>query len=616
MGFIFSTKIHDPQRALTTIHHQKEQRGFKIGAFDVETGGLKGEAVVMTQLCHEMWPEPLAWETIEEALDYLFNRSPKELFRTIWYSHNAEFDWRYMVFPIKQMFGDRFLIETKERAEGTIYELKIYEKHIFDKGGNNLLVTTFRDSMALFPQSLAKFTGAFAPQHAKQDIGLGRGVKFDNQNPVHVEYAKNDVVALIVALINFDKEVYRHYGVHIKGTTASTAFAAWQMTIPEGEFHDRLSAEAEAFIRKCYYGGLVQLNAPVGVRVPHVTTLDRNSSYPAAMRLGVPFGDALYTTKFVNDLPGYYRVTAHVPRDAILPIVPHRNDDGAMCWPTGNFQTYLSSMEIAYTRGLGITYEIHEGYYFPDGLKFCFNDFVDKCEALRGSEGVKGTPTETVVKLMQNSVYGRFGMKPEGREGIISFDGCPDGYEPFFNPDSGEINQFLYMRRVERQANYMLPHYAAWITAGARIAIDEDTEALGRSRCLYRDTDSIALACESVTSDRIGPRYGQLKNEGLKYNVMYIGPKAYSWEDYKGGVWSLDGRLKGIPSKSKTQEFLAAVRDGTAQPVPYTSVTSFEHQQKTGVFSKERVRSVSKSENVYGHRIESGVFRPRHLEEI
>jgi hypothetical protein len=212
---------------------------------------------------------------------------------------------------------------------------------------------------------------------------------------------------------------------------------------------------------------------------------------------------------------------------------------------------------------------------------------------------------------MQNAVYGRFGMKPEGRESVISYDGMPDGFMADVDEESGEISDVLFSKLTIRSTNYMLPHYAAWITANARIELDKDTEALGRGLCRYRDTDSASIEACEITTDRVGTKYGMLKDEGLKQDAMYFGPKNYNWFDPKKN--KLDGRMKGIPEKHKTPEFLARVRDGEDCGVDYLSVCGMLTNIKTGKFSVDRKRSVSKPENVYGHDIVDGWFRPKHF---
>ena len=76
--------------------------------------------------------------------------------------------------------------------------------------GKPVLITRFRDSYAVFNSTLKQFTDSFAPEFAKQDIGLSSGTIFNPRNPLHRDYAKNDVIGLVNALLNYDRTVHRH----------------------------------------------------------------------------------------------------------------------------------------------------------------------------------------------------------------------------------------------------------------------------------------------------------------------------------------------------------------------------------------------------------------------
>ena len=57
-----------------------------------------------------------------------------------------------------------------------------------------------------------------------------------------------------------------------------------------------------------------------------------------------------------------------------------------------------------------------EGYLFDS--KYIFNDYVDTLYKIK-SELSKDNPLYTIAKLLLNSLYGRFGMKPEIEDHII-----------------------------------------------------------------------------------------------------------------------------------------------------------------------------------------------------
>jgi hypothetical protein len=596
---------------------ERSKRNFLIAAFDVETKGLDGE-LQLCQFYHEQWSEPRVYHRIEYFLEYFFSLEPKLLRKTITYIHNIDYDMRY-VWDVLKPHLEIYDFECRERSPGKFYEIRVLSKTEKTKNGKPVLITRFRDSMAVFPHSLEKFTKQFAPEFIKLDIGLGRGVEFNRKNPVHIAYAKNDVLGLVKAIQTFDELIYDNFSVHLKGTTSSTAYSAWLRTIDEDLIIGRQAPIVEEFMRKCYNGGLVQINADHGRHYDHTTTLDINSSYPASMRLGVPKGKAVWTPRYKSGFPGFYHVTATIPEDAELPIIASR-DGHHLAWARGTFDAYVNSNEMEHAETKGCSFVVHSGFYFPEGLMDCFGDFITICEKLRTK--FKGQAAETMVKLIQNSLYGRFGMRPEGRECKVSTDGVPEGFLPVIDEDSGIALGNVYYRNVTREAPYMLPHIAAWITGNSRILIDRMTEAAGRHRVLYRDTDSITIIGSDINpalSAFIGSEYGLLKNEGLKFDTRYHAPKSYTYRDATGTIKAV---YKGIPAKLMepdtpgSSELLERLHNGERVEVTYHSSTSLQASWRLCKKSITRTRSATLVENIYGHDLEKGRFRPRLISAL
>lgn len=606
------------RRSITWAKEEGEKLSFFVAAFDVETDGLDGK-LQLAQSHHELWSEPHVYRRVKHFLEYIFDQMDVDILaKSIWFIHNADYDLRYLFEDMgRTIYGARYDIDCRERSPGKFYEIRILSKTEKTKRGEPKVITRFRDSLAIFPHSLKKFTESFAPQFVKLDIGLGHGVRFDRSNPVHIEYAKNDVRGLVAAVLKFDALVFENFKVHIKGTTSSTAYAAWLRTLVKDEYIDRQATGVTEFMRLCYNGGLVQINAIFGHHYEETTTFDINSSYPASMKLGIPKGRAVWTRVYVPEHPGFYHCTVTIPKGATFPIMPARHEHN-LAWARGTFETYVSSIEIEHAKARGAIFTFHHGFYFPAGLLDCFSAFVGICERLRREH--KKTSTETVVKLMQNSLYGRFGMRPDGRECKVSFDGVPDGYLPVIDEDTAAAVPNVYWKAVTREAEYMIPHIAAWITANSRILIDLATEAAGRDLTLYRDTDSVTIIGTGV-NDRLkalcGDAYGMLKNEGVKYETRYHAPKCYTYRDASGVIHAV---YKGIPAKMLdpdtpgSMELLEALHRGETPNVDYHSSTSLQTFFRTGKKSIPRTRRGTNVENVYGHSIEQGRFRPRWID--
>ncbi|MGI0010011.1 MAG: DNA polymerase, partial [Nitrosopumilaceae archaeon] len=394
--------------ALRGLSPMKRERYFTVAAFDTETEGLDGK-LLLVQSYKEGDEDAKIYYNMKDFLNYIFSFDIKINSKIIWYAHNLEYDWRYLLDSFKD-FSFVYKIEACESTQGKFFQFIIREKT------TNKIVTRFRDSMALYPASLQNFTSQFAPKNMKQNIGLGDGIIFDYNNPKHINYAKNDVISLVHAIINFDTLLFEKFHVHVKGTTASTALTAWLRTISKDQFHRRICNSAEDFIRKNYYGGVVQLNVEPSKEYYDIHIFDINSSYPFVMKNGVPFGQPYYTEFYKFGYPGFYRVLISIPENEILPIIGKRNYK-TLLWPCGTFETFISSVEIEYAKKLKYKIEIYEGYFFPKILD-CFSNFVNQCEKLRNL--YKNEATEIVVKLMQNSLYGKFGMRKEGREILIA----------------------------------------------------------------------------------------------------------------------------------------------------------------------------------------------------
>lgn len=593
---------------------QRDSRSFLIGAIDIETDGFGGEYVYGT-IHHETWACARGYERMSDLLDYLFSLDAKLLKDTIWFSHNGEFDWSRLI-QYFHAHNEGFEIQAMEKMEGKFFQFNV-------KGPDGKLVTTWRDSLALWPGKLKDLLIAFAPHCPKGETPI----PFDPKNEAHVRYALNDAYGLVEGLRGFDKELYRVYGVHIKGTIASTGYQALLRALPEDEVYTRVNGSIETWFRNCYYGGRVQINAKLSEYSELINSFDINSSYPAQMRLGVPGGRPRHTDIIREDVnglyPGFYYGRVTMP-DLPLPFIPHKNEHGQLSFPRAGkpFYTYLSSIEIEYLRLLGGDIDDDdpkfEGFYFPEGLCYPFNAFVDMCEHTRNAN--KGTSTEKVIKLIQNSVYGKFGTRPEGREVIVSFGNkVPEGYVLYIDLDTGEHIPNAFIREAARDAAYMLPHWAAWITAQARLCLDRGIRTAGAKNVLYIDTDSIKTTPEGtarmLASDLVGKVYGQFKDEGDIKRFRAIAPKVYAgYKKDETGEYAPWFAVKGIPAKQALEQF-EDLHAGKEIMAEWESPNSFTTMMRTGKMSANRLRHSTDFRNVYGHEVISNHYYSRMANE-
>lgn len=502
-----------------------------ICAGDVETDGLGGKLLMvqwgyMGQVFTASGPD-----MVEQFFNALLDM-PKP---AVWFLHFAQYDWRYFLEYIEEK---GLLVEIGLRTESDIYEIRV-------KRNKGDAWSCMRDSYALWSHPLSKLADSFCPEIPKLEIDIAN---FNPNDPVHIEYAKRDVLILLLGLPRLFDMISEHFGVVPSATAAGTALKAWQKSLDKDLIFDcQPWGECEAFMRQGYYGGLVFLTS--NIAHANCKTYDLNSSYPASMmEYGVPFGQPTYTTDFEDDYPGIYRVRVKTPDDLIVPILPARNERGAMRWYKGTFETVVTTQELKFAVEQGYeVLELFEGYFFEKTV-FPFDDFIGLCRMIR--KAFPGQTEEQVAKLMQNSLYGKFGSRRE-RTRLIH---CKDldeesliGATPF--DEAGH----WYIKNELDELMRCMPQWAIFITANSRLRLLRQVYKIGPANVIYGDTDSITVKGGVEYEIDEGPEYGQWKLEKEWEIFRAIAPKVYS------GILGADagkkkkgdymGAAKGLPRK-------------------------------------------------------------------
>jgi len=495
-----------------------------ICAGDVETEGLGGKLLMVQwgylgQVYYDSSPQ-----MVEKFFD-AFLSMPKP---AVWFFHFAQYDWRYF---LEYMESSGLIVEIAMRTETDIYEIRC-------KRHENDTWSVMRDSYALWSHPLKKLAESFCPEIPKLDIEIEN---FDPSDPEHIEYAKRDVKILLTGLPRLFDMINEHFSVNPSATAAGTALKAWQKSLPKGVIYDCQEwGETEAFIRQAYYGGLVFLTSNAAHE--NCLTFDRNSSYPAAMlEFGVPCGRPQYTKEYEDKYPGIYRVRVRAPESLVIPILPARNIRGAMRWYRGEFETCATTQELQFAAQNGYEIiELYEGVFF-ERMEFPFSDFINLCRMIR--KAFPKSTEEQVAKLMQNSLYGKFGSRRERTRLIHHSDLDEDsliGAMPF--DDAG----LWYVKKELDEGMRCMPQWAVFITANARLALLKEAYKIGPENVLYGDTDSLTIKSGVEHHIDVGPEYGQWKLEKEWEIFRAIAPKVYAGI-LKDGTYK--GAAKGLPRK-------------------------------------------------------------------
>jgi hypothetical protein len=570
----------------------KERKPFEV--FDFETSDLGGELLACSYMMEGQ--TEATYITGRNILQTLFDVMAVN-HQYIWYAHNAQYELLYFIEAMR-CYEDRVSIFNRSDRDVFMIHFSIPEY------GKNAVIE-IRDSLAVYPESLASFTKVFSPDKAKLSFDFDN-VIFDPSNPDHIEYSKRDSEALLASLLAFDDSLMTNFGVHIQSTTAATAMAAWQATIPDGTFYNLHEIEDDK-IREAYYGGLVFLT-DTNVH-KNAKSYDINSSYPSNMLSDpVPLGKPMTTKKITGDL-GIYDVTVTCPNSIRIPCLASRSN-GGIIWQTGTFRTWSTSCELEFAIKQGYTIDkVHEGLVWKQSVK-PFTVFINKCKSIR--KRYKGTGYEKTAKLMQNSLYGRFGSRRQRKK---FYRGIPKGENELEFLPWG--NGFYY-REEEADTIKALPQWAVFITARSRLLLLEAAYSVGPENCLYGDTDSITL--KQGHSLPTGDDYGQFKLEKEWLEFRARAPKVYSGKIVNplDNTVEMKGAVKGIPKKYwESQDILAKVFLTGSGTIEYKSLERLITSMKTGyVGVKNATRSISQIGNCQSWRInQDGTVRPVNAQE-
>lgn len=398
------------------------------------------------------------------------------------------------------------------------------------------------DSIKLIPLALAKACKTFNLP-GKEDLSLDT----HEDSPQWEIYNERDCRALWSVLGRFHTMVEDRLGGEVGITTPATAMKTWRRKylahkIPRGE-------ESHEFIFSTYCGGRTEVFQREATALNYY---DINSSYPAVMREPMPSGVPIWwngkpPSSFTRPGSGYVGfVEADVEIDDYIPILPIKRD-GKLMFPAGRLRGRWDWAELSRVRdrvrrfGKSVWFEsspllasmVEDLYPFRDSSLPHYD------------EGLA-----YVVKILLNSLYGKFGQSPLRRKVVPFSEDLPKGAVPV---DGTPFSPVWYIDE-EVTAPYIMPQIAAHVTSLARVKLYEHLLASGESLA-YCDTDSILTSSVLDTSTKIG----ELKNEypGVTFSGTFLAPKLYMLHGSDGSVKVV---AKGI--RERTEATFETLRSG------------------------------------------------------
>lgn len=404
---------------------------------------------------------------------------------------------------------------------------------------------TFLDSMNLYPMAL---------DTVGKIIGLEKGIidhdRDENSDAELLKYCCRDCEITLKAVKFFRDIIYDKFKTHIRYTTAATSMAVFRANYLNETWY-KMDGWKNDFFREGYYGGRVEVFKKGFIEKP-IWHYDVNSLYPYAMKsdkfahpnyLKYISGENIDIEKYLQ-YEGVAQCTVKTP-EIHIPILPYRRES-KLLFPTGIFNATWQLSELKYALENGYKIVSTDRVLYSSKSFNPFRDFINKLYAMRQDFKTTNNPAESIIKLVMNALYGKFGE---------SHDNKIYGWE--YEQDKFKFGDFYPVGEVKDNAasfgyfstgnSEFTPHtffnICGQVTATARVILHKLLTAADVHNIIYCDTDSI-FSLSSLPDSMVNDSLGGLKLEGEYLSGTFLRPK---W--YAAGK---NIKIKGVPRRTIT----------------------------------------------------------------
>jgi len=453
-------------------------------------------------------------------------------------------------------------------AHNTQYDLPILEGGTFPSGdmlftASNLLWSKYihwgrkvsiYDSGNLFPRHSVAALGGFVnlpklelnPRLLQQlaDARPWRHFTEAEQKEIR-EYNLLDAEIVYQAVSEL-QEMILDLGGELRATIASCA-----MDIYRRAYHRfpwlSIGPATNKIVRSGYYGGRTE--AFVFGEVQGVNMYDVTSLYPYAQQeANFPHPNSL-TIDLLPDKTsqwlkkeGICSVTVQVP-ESFIPPLPYRFNK-RLFFPYGRMRGEWTISEVRHALELGVALLGCDWVISSSKTFNPFGRYIDDLFSLRSVYLANADRAANLIKLLLNSLYGKWGLNPDrGLYRLVSLEQVDD-FENMEGYISQEINGRLFAYgpiKSDRQPDYVNVFIAAQISAGARLILLDTLLDQGVQSC-YCDTDSIITQGRIPEGDGLGDWRLQMENGSAEL----LGPKAYALHN---AAMESVYHAKGVPQR-------------------------------------------------------------------
>lgn len=384
----------------------------------------------------------------------------------------------------------------------------------------------FIDTFSFLKTSVEKMGKILGiPKLPKPDF-LGERPKTDKEKKILEEYNLRDSY-ITYRFIQFLQRTFNDMGAKLKVTIASTSMDLYKRKYLTGEMMQP-SRDIMEYLFNGYYGGRCEAFVRGGVSPDvHLRGYDVNSLFPTCMLGHYPDPNKVSFIKrpskhIIDENEGVACVTIESPKH-LIPYLPFRTKD-KLLFPTGKLRkSYYTFFEIreALKRGYKLL-AVHDAVCYPDTIR-PFKKFVEDLYAKRLEFQHDGDEREYAVKLLLNSLYGKFGQQIREKEVIVHESKMT--YNHLIRSGAVRVGEFfIYKKFQNKLPKFINPIFSIYTTAYARHRLYELFERTGFDDVYYSDTDSIFIPKRLPTGEELG----EVKDIwGREVEGVIIKPKMY-----------------------------------------------------------------------------------------
>lgn len=346
-----------------------------------------------------------------------------------------------------------------------------------------------------------------------------------------------------------------------------------------------LSCIPQLFIQKCIVGGRCMSNNNEKYHTDCIINdFDAVSLYPSAMyRMGFLQGKPKVISKenlnleYLNQQDGYFIEVSNVKinKNRQFPLQSNTTDNLSRDFSnniTGNL--FLDKVSVEdFINYQGASFDIVRGYYFNEGRNYKIQKLIKELFERRLKYKKEKNPTQEVIKLFMNAIYGKTMQKPI--ETKIKFIRGKEKNERFLNYHFNYIieyvkieeNYYKYKLKKSINTHFNSVHIGSEILSMSKRIMNEVMCLAEDINCkiYYQDTDSMHIEDADIerlsaeykkiyNRDLIGKQLGQFHSdfpqEAKAVESYFLGKKSYIDKLLTPtGETIYHIRMKGIPNK-------------------------------------------------------------------